>query len=78
LLGRGRGARGKKRKRIDAASSGCSELRCQAKAGLPHAIAQAKLIIDLLLRAVLRLTTWTKTGKPVLSAARADWIARLL
>jgi ankyrin repeat protein len=46
--------------------------------GTPHAIAQQRLIIDLLLRAGATPDDRDENGKAVYDAARADWIRALL
>lgn len=49
-----------------------------SQSGTPHAIAQQKLIIDLLLRAGATPDDRDENGKAVYDAARADWIRALL
>ena len=46
--------------------------------GTPHAIAQQRLIIDLLLRAGATPDDRDENGKAVYDAAKADWIRALL
>jgi len=49
-----------------------------SNSGTPHAIAQQRLIIELLLRAGARPEDKDGNGKTVRDAARADWIRALL
>lgn len=49
-----------------------------SQSGTPHAIAQQRLIIDLLLRAGATPDDRDENGKAVYDAAKADWIRALL